>query len=358
MDQPVTEQATLVSRPLVSVLTPFYNAAPYLAQCIESVLAQSYTQFEYILVDNCSTDGSSEIAERYSSRDSRIRFIRCSQFVSQLKNFNRALTEISEASQYCKIVCADDYIFPEHLQLMVQAFERSESIGLVSSYSLNGNVVAGSGYPYPTPMLSGKELGRRYLMLNKHFVFGSPTTVMYRSSMVRHQRPFYNESALHADTEKCLELLAHSDFGFVHQVLSFLRTDNESISSAARGFEPHILHWYTNVRRHRLAFLEASEAAALGKKAKRLYYRRLAKAATQFREQAFWRYHKEGLKTLGETLDRPYLAVQIGVELLWVALNPARAAVQALRFVRSRRPHCRNPGGGQDVDVERLDGYA
>ena len=70
--------AQLVNRPLVSVVTPFFNTAPYLAECIESVLAQSYSHFEYILLDNCSTDGSSEIAAAYASRDSRIRLIRCS----------------------------------------------------------------------------------------------------------------------------------------------------------------------------------------------------------------------------------------------------------------------------------------
>ena len=46
---------------------------------------------------------------------------------------------------------------------------------------------------------------------------------MYRCSLVRSQSPFYDESLLHEDTEKCLQILEHRDFGFVHQVLSFLR---------------------------------------------------------------------------------------------------------------------------------------
>src|SRR5229473_6975187 len=127
-------QTTLATRPLVTVVTPFYNTARHLAQCIESVLTQSYAEFEYILMDNCSTDGSAEIAESYARRVPRMRVIRCSEFVPQLKNYNRALAEISDASQYCKIVQADDYIFPGCLELMVQAFEQSKSIGLVSSY--------------------------------------------------------------------------------------------------------------------------------------------------------------------------------------------------------------------------------
>ena len=165
--------------------------------------------------------------------NSRIRFIRCSDFVSQIENFNRALTEISEASQYCKIVCADDYIFPEHLQLMVQAFEGSPSIGLVSSYCLLGDAVSGSGYPYPTPMLSGREVARRHLQLEQPYIFGTPTTVMYRSSVVRTQRPFYDKSALHADTDKCMEILAHWDFGFVHTALE-ARTKVKGTREATR----------------------------------------------------------------------------------------------------------------------------
>ena len=213
-----------MTRALISVVTPFYNTAQYLPECIESVLGQKYSEFEYILVDNCSTDGSSEIAEGYARRDSRIQLIRYSEFVPQLRNYNRALEQISQASEYCKIVEADNYIFPDCLELMVQAFQQSETIGLVSSYTLWGSELWKSGYPYPMPMISGREWARRQLR-GAPCVFGSPTTVMYRSAVVRHRQPFFDESLLHSDTEKCMEILQDWDFGFVHQIfLSYGRT--------------------------------------------------------------------------------------------------------------------------------------
>jgi glycosyltransferase involved in cell wall biosynthesis len=146
-----------VGQPLVSVVTPFHNTAEYLPECIESVLNQTYGAFEYILVDNCSSDGATEIAESYTRRDSRIRFLRQSSLLPQVQNYNSALSYISRQSVYSKVVQADDYIFPDCLKLMVQAFEQSTAIGLVSAYDLKSNVVRGSGFPERRTVLSGRE---------------------------------------------------------------------------------------------------------------------------------------------------------------------------------------------------------
>src|ERR1700691_1872310 len=100
-------QMSEVEQPLVSVLTPVYNGEPYLAECIESILAQTYSAWEYIIVDNCSTDGTSEIAARYAKQDRRICVHRNDTLLPIIANHNRAFRLISPNSKYCKVVSGD-----------------------------------------------------------------------------------------------------------------------------------------------------------------------------------------------------------------------------------------------------------
>jgi hypothetical protein len=169
------------------------------------------------------------------------------------------------------------------------------------------------------------------------YVFGSPTTVMYRSCLVRNERPFYDESLLPEDTEKCMQILQRWDFGFVHQVLSFLRLGNESITWGRRSYQPGMLDLYIVVQRYSPVFLQADEAAAIKRRSKRTYYRMLAQEALRHRESAFWEYHQKGLKTLGEQLDWPYLIRQIGREVLWMVSNPGITARGVIDRWRPRK---------------------
>ena len=71
---------------LVTVLTPVYNGEQFLAKCIDSVLNQTYQNFEYIIVNNCSTDRSIEIANAYAKKDKRIRVHTNDRFVDVIEN--------------------------------------------------------------------------------------------------------------------------------------------------------------------------------------------------------------------------------------------------------------------------------
>jgi hypothetical protein len=160
---------------------------------------------------------------------------------------------------------------------------------------------------------------------------------MYRSSLVRSQKPFYEESLLHEDTEKCMQILESWDFAFVPQVLSFLRADNESISSVVHGFEPDKLDRYIIVQRYAARFLEPGEAAALKKRVRKEYYLFLAEQAIRFRERSFWSYHSQGLKTLKEDFDRGFLFFNVFETILGMVVNPGSTAIRVLRRMKKGR---------------------
>src|SRR5436190_1534593 len=97
---------------LVSVVTPVYNGARYLAECIESVLAQTYDELEYVICENHGTDETPAIVARYARADARIRVVSPERFLPQIANWNFAVRQISAASAYEKFVHADDTIAP------------------------------------------------------------------------------------------------------------------------------------------------------------------------------------------------------------------------------------------------------
>lgn len=103
------------ARRLISVIVPVYNKKAYLAQCVESILAQSYGDLELILVDDGSTDGSGEICESYADRDSRVRVFRQENGGPTAA----VLTGLREAvGEYLTFVDSDDYISGEMLREM------------------------------------------------------------------------------------------------------------------------------------------------------------------------------------------------------------------------------------------------
>jgi glycosyltransferase involved in cell wall biosynthesis len=78
--------------PRVTVLTPVYNGEKHLARCIDSVVAQTYSNFEYIIINNCSTDRTLEIANEFAGRDARIRVISNPSLLNVVDSHNKAFS--------------------------------------------------------------------------------------------------------------------------------------------------------------------------------------------------------------------------------------------------------------------------
>ena len=290
--------------PFVSIVTPFYNTAAYLDSCIESVVAQTWPRFEYLLVNNRSSDGSAEIARKWAARDPRIRVIDQPAFLGQVENYNSALTHISAESEYVKIVQADDRLYPECVERMVAVGELDRDVVIVASYYLYRDLVLFQGIPAEQPVRPGRDICR-WQLVSRHFFMGNPTTLMYRADAVRSRVPFFEPGRFHEDGEVCFDLLKTGRFGFVPQVLSFVRTDNEdaSITGARRDYEWLPSMRYTMVRRFGPSFLAPAEYRAIEATVTREYWWRLVRAALRFRGPAYFAFHRERLAEVGERLS-------------------------------------------------------
>jgi len=324
--------------PLVSVVTPVYNGEKYLRECIESVLAQTYSHWEYIIANNCSTDRTVEIAREYAASDSRIRVHNNDQFVGVDANHNIAFRQISPTSKYCKVVAADDWIFPECLEKMVSLAEEHPSVAIVQAYRLRGNSVAGDGVPYPSTFMRGRDACRLWL-LRRPSIFGAPTGLLYRADIVRSRHAFYDPSNLAADTGVCLEFLGDNDYGFVHQVLSFQRLRRASwtgdMQHLMAALPTHLHELITYGPRD----LEEEELERAIREHLRWYYGQLGSAAVRRRSREFWRYHRRQLAALGYPLQLRRVFVASVRYLLGLVLNPGRTVERPAERRRREREY-------------------
>lgn len=322
------------SQPLVNIITPVYNEAGYLAECIESILAQTYQNWVYSIVDNCSTDGSLEVALRYAAKDRRIQVHQNPQFLGAIQNHNAALQHITATSKYCKIVFGDDWIFPTCLEQMVALAEAHPSVGIVGAYALEGERVALSGLPYTSSVVSGHEICRRHL-LDELYVFGSANAVLYRADLIRDRVPFYNEANIHADTEVCIALLKMCDFGFVHQVLTFTRVRSGSLTTLSDDLNTSMPGLLQLICGHGADYLTPEEHRARLARHVSGYYRFLGKSLMLGRNQKFWNYHIAELNKAGVGFSR-MCVFKGALETIYGAAVKPKGAMNRLLHDRRR----------------------
>src|SRR5215208_1861403 len=157
---------------LVSVVIPCYNQAHFLSEAIESVLAQGYTNFEVIVVDDGSEDATAEVGSAYAAKDPRMRLIR-QENRGLAGARNRGLSEA--CGEYVVFLDSDDRLLVEALEVGVRELEAHPDCAFVSGhYKAIGTDGSLLWRPYEPP---AERDG--YLMLLQ-YSFGMPAVVMYR----------------------------------------------------------------------------------------------------------------------------------------------------------------------------------
>jgi len=117
----------MINIPLVSVLMTSYNREKYIGEAIESVLAQSYENFELIIVDDCSSDKTVAISRQYELKDNRVKVFLNEVNLGDYPNRNKAASLAK--GKYLKYVDADDFIYPWGLEILVNSMEQFPEAG-------------------------------------------------------------------------------------------------------------------------------------------------------------------------------------------------------------------------------------
>lgn len=202
----------------VSVLMPVYNGAAYLKETIDSILNQTFTDFEFIIVDDCSTDNSVDIIKSY--KDDRIVFVqnKCNIGISATRNYLMDLA----VGEYYALTDNDDISLPTRFEKQVKYLDEHPSVGAVSCWQEY----------FPEYKLTNPKENYGFLDLLKWHPHIPHPCCMLRGDVFREHKIQYDDSFRFAeDYDLWFKLIRHSDIAIIQEVLFKYRWhgDNASI---------------------------------------------------------------------------------------------------------------------------------
>ncbi|HEX8161032.1 MAG TPA: glycosyltransferase [Pyrinomonadaceae bacterium] len=214
-------------RPKVSVTIPSYNHARYLPAAVESVLAQTFRDFELIITDDGSTDGSLEIAEGYAARHPALVRVLTHPGGRNLGISATANVNFRESrGDYWAGICSDDVWLPDKLERQVAFLDSRPGVGLV--YGL-AQVIDKDGQPQP--QINGADITADGDPLAR-LICGNPIpapTVMLRRRCLE-EVGLHAEGITYGDWEQWIRILAHWDAGFIDRPLMLYRVHASNTS--------------------------------------------------------------------------------------------------------------------------------
>lgn len=212
--------------PLVSILIPVYNRENFIAEAIESAIAQTYDKIEIIIVDNASTDKSFEIATSYTIQDLRVKVIRNAENVGRVENWNIALRAVS--GDFFHFLMSDDRLAPTAVEKMVYVTETYKNVSIVSS----GHQSFPSGVSFcffdKETYLDGME-AYRSIIYNGNWLAGLNNNLFSTRAMVA-CGGFDTQLTWGADWNFFLAMLKKGNLVYIPEILSFFREHSGRMS--------------------------------------------------------------------------------------------------------------------------------
>jgi glycosyltransferase involved in cell wall biosynthesis len=218
----------------ILVFVPTYNSEKYLSQCLDSVLQQTFQDWECIISDDASTDKSVEIAREYEKIDSRFKVLTHEKNVGAATNWNRA--KENNNSFATKILCADDYLLKDALQEQLDILQRNQTAIVFSERY----IVFPSGkklhprLPKYASNISFNDAFKFYINLGRN-IFGEPVTALFRTDLFVNSEGFYPKFEYSLDTSGYMAIARGHDVTFDNYVVGVFRVSKSQWSHKLRG---------------------------------------------------------------------------------------------------------------------------
>ena len=210
-----------MSNPHVSVVMAVYNAQKYVSDAIESILCQTYNDFEFIIIEDGSSDQSLKIIQSYS--DPRIKVIRNKENLKLINSLNLGLQKAR--GRYIVRMDADDVSRPDRIEKQVNYMESHPDCVLCgTSYRIFGDGVTARNIVYP----SDSQSIRYHVLSNTYFLH--PSTC-FRREVIKNQSLKYSQDFLHVEDHWFFfELLHHGEGHIMKDILLDYRIHNQNVS--------------------------------------------------------------------------------------------------------------------------------
>ena len=231
-----------MSAPLVSILVPVHNRRDLLPSCLRSALAQTSQDFEIVVVDNASTDGTWEVCQSFAKADRRVRIFRNPENMGPVRNWQRSFKYAR--GRYGKLLFSDDLMAPDYLEKTLP-FLRDPRVAFVFSMAKIGTEPATAKAAYRFARRTGKFSRERYIhsaLLGRQ-VPVSPGAALFRLTDLRASlrlnipSPTMDDFSQHgAGIDLLLYLITavrYERVGYVAEPLVFFRAHEGSITHSA-----------------------------------------------------------------------------------------------------------------------------
>ena len=218
----------------ILVFVPTYNSEKYLRQCLDSVLQQTFQDWQCVISDDASTDKSVEIAREYEKIDSRFKVLTHDKNVGAANNWNRA--KENNNSFATKILCADDYLLKDALTEQLDILHKNQTAIVFSERY----IVFPSGkklhprLPKYASKISFNEAFKYYINLGRN-IFGEPVTALFRTDLFVKSEGFYPKFEYSLDTSGYMAIARGHDVTFNNSVVGVFRVSKSQWSHKLRG---------------------------------------------------------------------------------------------------------------------------